>query len=331
VRIAWKEEEEERAKKAAEAKEAVKDGVGKDGAKGKKRKRGHAKGKAEDLDESTLQRKVLIRRYKKHSVPKETTELMWGGLDVDRVLYLLRIALNDLMTRSNSHIEPNFFLHLSQTFPKLSWMLLPDYLAYVKSARSAFLKQHVFLLFSELLKRPEATGEHGEGLVGLLSPVHEAFTAAMKDHKQLKSDYLVSVLQCLKQVIDVLQERAGLEPSKIRAELLLEQGRGEKPHQLQEMLSALVQARRVSQAICAHASKIYLALSTPLPADLQKSQLPKHERKKQRREERKKRQEERERKRLEKLAHKNKQPVVKEEAVLSPQEKAREVPGEGEN
>jgi len=198
--------------------------------------------------------------------------------------------------------------------------------------------------------------------VGLLSPVHEAFTAAMKvrtysvttitsraavgnltelplfwyaatqqDHKQLKSDYLVSVLQCLKQVIDVLQERAGLEPSKIRAELLLEQGRGEKPHQLQEMLSALVQARRVSQAICAHASKIYLALSTPLPADLQKSQLPKHERKKQRREERKKRQEERERKRLEKLAHKNKQPVVKEEAVLSPQEKAREVPGEGEN
>lgn len=76
VRIAWKEEEEERAKKAAEAKEAVKDGVGKDGAKGKKRKRGHAKGKAEDLDESTLQRKVLIRRYKKHSVPKETTELM---------------------------------------------------------------------------------------------------------------------------------------------------------------------------------------------------------------------------------------------------------------
>lgn len=51
--------------------------------------------------------------------------LQWGGLDVDRVLYLLRIALNDLMTRSNSHIEPNFFLHLSQTFPKLSWMLLP--------------------------------------------------------------------------------------------------------------------------------------------------------------------------------------------------------------
>jgi hypothetical protein len=48
-----------------------------------------------------------------------------GGLDVDRAMYLLRIAMRDFMTRNSTRIEPHFFLHFSQNFPKLSWMLMP--------------------------------------------------------------------------------------------------------------------------------------------------------------------------------------------------------------
>ncbi len=48
-----------------------------------------------------------------------------GGLDVDRAMYLLRIAMRDFMMRNSTRIEPHFFLHFSQNFPKLSWMLMP--------------------------------------------------------------------------------------------------------------------------------------------------------------------------------------------------------------
>jgi hypothetical protein len=185
-----------------------------------------------------------------------------------------------------------------------------DYLSYVTLARSTFLKQHIFVILSDLLKRPEAIGENGEGVVNVLPHIREAFIAILKIQKQLKPDYVVALLQCLKQVVDVLLEKANQEPARVKAELfdakedkkprLTEQAR----KSLQEVLDDLLQARRASQAICGHASKLYHALALALPNELQKSQLSKQDRKKQRREEKKKRQEERDRKRFEKLAQK---------------------------
>jgi hypothetical protein len=209
-----------------------------------------------------------------------------------------------------------------------------DYLSYVTLARSAFLKQHIFVILSDLLKRPE-------GVVSVLPQIREAFVAILKapphtalrlchvhglhvltvvvalardatpqDQKKLKPDYVVAMLQCLKQVVDVLLEKAKQEPAEVKAELFApkESKKPRVPEQarksLQEVLDALIEARRASQAICGHASKLYHALALALPNELQKSQLSKQDRKKQRREEKKKRQEERDRKRFEKLAQK---------------------------
>ncbi len=55
-----------------------------------------------------------------------------------------------------------------------------DYLSYVTLARSAFLKQHIFVILSDLLKRPEAIGENGEGVVSVLPQIREAFVAILK-------------------------------------------------------------------------------------------------------------------------------------------------------
>lgn len=146
-----------------------------------------------------------------------------------------------------------------------------------------------------------------------------AHDLCLQNQKLLKPDYIVTLLQCLKQVVDVLHERAKQDPAQTRqvfeekvsvAAVKLAKGKGKAAPEstsqtsLREVLDALLQERRQSQAICGHTSKLYVALDLPLPSELQKSTLSKQERKKLRREEKKKRQEERERKRFEKLAQK---------------------------
>lgn len=82
IKTAWKEEEAERAKKIAEQKhnKEASDEVAKNG---QKRKRGDKKEIKKDkkkvdeeLDEATLLRKELIRRYPKNALPRNSTGKM---------------------------------------------------------------------------------------------------------------------------------------------------------------------------------------------------------------------------------------------------------------
>lgn len=240
-----------------------------------------------------------------------------GGLDVDRALYLLRVNLKDFMTRGSTRVERNFFIDLSQRMPALSWKLLLDYCSYLKTARTFYLKHYVFLIFSDLLKRPEAVGEHAENLQQAIGPIREAFIYMMKQQHNLKPDWLVIVLQCLKLVISTLQQRASMDNDQIKKQLFEvkeKDGKEEDKRTLLDYMNAMIQKRSASVSVCGNSSQIYTSIGLEAPPELQKNPLTKKQRKIQRREARQKKQEEREKKR--------------QERIIQTREKQQEKPGQ---
>ncbi|CAH1232832.1 MYBBP1A [Branchiostoma lanceolatum] len=155
--------------------------------------------------------KTRSKRKKEKQAEDKTSEdpdLKTGHIDVQKVVELYRSALENFMTRRDSHIHAVLFEDLVQHFPVLGWQLAQPLTGYITTGVQIYRRTqacHLLLRLMNTHKKPSDPQVWATFVSGLSEKVGEVLHGVSQGVTEAKPKFLQEVLRTLQALIKAVE------------------------------------------------------------------------------------------------------------------------------
>ncbi|XP_035690472.1 myb-binding protein 1A-like protein [Branchiostoma floridae] len=163
---------------------------------------------AEPSPVKTRSKRKKEKQAEDKSTGPEDPALKTGHIDVQKVVELYKSALENFMTRRDSHIHAVLFEDLVQHFPVLGWQLAEQLTAYITTGVQIYRRTqacHLLLRLMNTHQKPPDSQQWAAFVSGLSEKVGEVLHGVSQGVTEAKPKFLQEVLRTLQALIKAVE------------------------------------------------------------------------------------------------------------------------------